>query len=285
MRTIRQPGPIHAERVQWCEGRGRPLTLHLPAGRPLLAAVAEAFRAAGFRSGTVPLDGLRLDPFAYVMPALSQTPDHAAFYSETFTPAGGAVIEAGAMTFGERDGTPFFHAHALWREADGRRAGGHILPDGTALAVDASLAAMGMGGALFRAEPDSETNFKLFGPVPESFSQDVDAGDRRLFALRLRPNQDFIRALERFCRDRAIPGATIQGGVGSLIGARFTDGTTVEPFATEVAITGGRIDAAGAGSSVDVAMVDLTGAIAAGGIVPDDNPVLMTFELILEPLA
>ena len=61
----------------------------------------------------------------------------------------------------------------------------------------------------------------------------------RAFALRLRPNQDFAGALETFCRERGISRARIHGGVGSTIGARFADGRSVEPFATELAITSG----------------------------------------------
>ena len=43
-------------------------------------------------------------------------------------------LKIGAMTFGQRDGAPFFHCHALWTEADGRAGGGHILPEETLVA-------------------------------------------------------------------------------------------------------------------------------------------------------
>lgn len=278
MRRIAQPGPEAGPRLvaQPCHGLAFPTTLH--AGLPLLEAVRRSFAAAGFTSGTVQLDGLALSPFAYVMPALSATPEHAAFYSETFQPAGGARIETGAMTFGTRDGAPFFHAHALWTDADGRRSGGHILPDVTAVAETVTLQAFGIDGAAFRAEPDPETNFKLFGPV-----EAVPLGatrEGRCFAVRVRPNVDFCTALEDFCRAQGIAGARLRGGVGSTIGARFAGGGAVENFATEVAITGGEI--AGGEAAVDVALVDYTGATARGRLVRGDNPVLMTFELVLE---
>ena len=61
----------------------------------------------------------------------------------------------------------------------------------------------------------------------------------RAFALRLRPNQDFAAALENFCRQRGIFRARLHGGVGSTIGAHFTDGRNVVPFATELAIRSG----------------------------------------------
>lgn len=282
MRRIEQPGTGTPERIQWVECGGRAFSLTLPVGVPLLEAVRSGFAGAGFVSGVVKLNGLKLSPFAYVMPALSKTPEHAAFYSETFRPEGGARIEVGAMTFGQRDGAPFFHAHALWAEGDGKRSGGHILPDETTVAETITVEAVGLGGAVFTAEPDSETHFKLFGPVTAAGAGGV--GEGQFFALRVKPNVDFCGALEAFCAERGLREAVIHGGVGSTIGARFTDGGMVENFATEVAITDGRI-ALGAGgfeATIDVALVDYSGALASGRLVRGDNPVLMTFELVLE---
>src|SRR5712672_2014777 len=235
MRRIEQPGPPVTERIQWVEARGRAFSFTLEAGVPLLEAARRGFAKAGFAGGVLNMRGGALGPFAYVMPALSKTPKHAAFYSDTFRPDGITRLRIGAMTLGERDGAPFFHCHALWTEADGRAGGGHILPEETAVAEPFEVEAFGIDGAVFRAEPDPETKFKLFGPVP-SAATGAEATSR-VYALRLRPNQDFATALEGFCRDRGIARATIHGGVGSTIGARFTDGRTVEPFATELAIS------------------------------------------------
>lgn len=281
MRRIEQPGTGTPERIQWVECAGRVFSLTLPAGALLLEAVRDGFAAAGFASGVVKLDGLGLSPFAYVMPALSKTPEHAAFYSETFRPQAGARIEVGAMTFGQRDGAPFFHAHAVWVEGDGKRSGGHILPDETTVAETITVEAIGLDGAVFTAEPDSETHFKLFGPVTAASG---GAGAGRFFALRVKPNVDFCGALEAFCAERGISEAVIHGGVGSTIGAWFTDGGVVENFATEVAITEGRItrEADGFEAAIDVALVDYSGALASGRLKRGDNPVLMTFELVLE---
>lgn len=281
MRRIQQPGTGTPERIQWVACGGRAFSLTLPAGMPLLEAVRSGFAAEGFVSGVMNLDGLSLAPFAYVMPALSKTPEHAAFYSETFRPKDGARIEVGAMTFGQRDGAPFFHAHALWVEGDGKRSGGHILPDETVVAETITLQAVGLDGAVFTAEPDSETHFKLFGPVAGASG---GAGEGCFYALRVKPNVDFCGALEAFCAERGIREAVIHGGVGSIIGARFVDGCVVENFATEVAITDGRVlvGAGGFEATINVALVDYSGALASGRLKRGDNPVLMTFELVLE---
>jgi predicted DNA-binding protein with PD1-like motif len=226
-----------------------------------------------------------LGPFAYVMPALSKTGENAAFYSETFRPAGATRTKLGSLTLGMRDGAPFFHCHGLWTEADGKASGGHMLPDETVVAEPFEVDAFGIDGAMFAAEPDPETNFKLFGPVPaERMGARTTS---RAFALRLRPNQDFAGCLEEFCRAHGIARARIHGGVGSTIGARFTHGGVTEPFATELAVTAGLIAPGPSGAleaALDVALVDYTGSLAEGRLVRGDNPVLMTMELVLEAL-
>jgi predicted DNA-binding protein with PD1-like motif len=285
MRSIEQPGSAVAERIQWVEVRGRAFSFTLEAGMTLLEAARRGFAAEGFTSGTLNMGRGALGPFGYVMPALSKTGENAAFYSDTFRPAGITRLNLATLTLGERDGAPFFHCHGLWREADGRMSGGHMLPDETFIAEPFEVEAFGIDGAVFVAEPDPETNFKLFGPVPRASTNAKASG--RTFAMRLRPNQDFAGCLEAFCRERGIARAKIRGGVGSTIGARFAGGGVIEPFATELAITAGSV-APGAGgaleAALDVALIDYTGGIGEGRLIRGDNPVLMTMELVLEAL-
>jgi predicted DNA-binding protein with PD1-like motif len=285
MRSIAQPGAPLPERIQWVEARGRAFSFTLAAGVPLLEAARRGFAAQGFAGGTLNLSGGALGPFAYVMPALSKTGANAAFYSDTFRPEGHTRLKMGAMTLGVRDGAPFFHCHALWTEADGRSNGGHILPEETIVAGPFEVDAFGIEGAVFTAEPDAETNFKLFGPVASAVASARTTS--RAFALRLRPNRDFAGALEGFCRERGISRARIHGGVGSTIGARFTNGREVVPFATELAVTSGVIAPGESGAlqaELDIALVDYLGGLAEGRLVRGDNPVLMTMELVLEVL-
>ena len=285
MRSIKQPGAPIAERIQWVEARGRAFSFTLQAGVPLLEAARRGFAAEGFAGGVLNFRRGALGPFAYVMPALSKTGENAAFYSETYRPGGVTRLRLGSMTLGMRDGAPFFHCHGLWTEADGKAGGGHMMPDETVVAEPFEVDGFGIDGAVFTAEPDPETNFKLFGPVAVA-----STGARttsRAVALRLRPNQDFAGALEEFCRAHGIARAKIHGGVGSTIGARFTHGAVTEPFATELAVTAGTIAPGTAGAleaALDVALVDYTGGLTEGRLVRGDNPVLMTMELVLEVL-
>ena len=286
MRSIAQPGAPVTERIQWVEARGRAFSFTLQAGLPLLEAARRGFAEAGFAGGVLSLRAGALGPLAYVMPALSKDGVNAAFYSDTFRPAGTTRLKCGAMTFGRRDGAPFFHCHGLWTETDGRLHGGHILPEESFVAEPFAVDAFGIDGAMFTAEPDSETNFKLFGPVAAEARIGIDAPSRAI-ALRLRPNQDFAAALENFCRQRGIFRARIHGGVGSTIGAHFTDGRNVVPFATELAIRSGEMAPNADGkleATLDIALVDYLGGIAEGRLMRGDNPVLMTMELVLEVL-
>jgi predicted DNA-binding protein with PD1-like motif len=287
MRRIEQPGRPAQERIQWAEGRGRAFPFTLEAGVPLLEAARRGFASEGFAGGALNIKGGALGPFAYVMPALSKAKENAAFYSETFRPAGITRIRTGAMTLGQRDGAPFFHCHALWTEADGRAGGGHILPEATVVAEPFEVDAYGLDGAVFAAEPDPETNFKLFGPIPSAATagKKTDKTTGPAYALRLRPNQDFPGALEAFCGERGITQARLHGGVGSIIGAHFANGRVVEPFATEMAVRSGVIASRADGAleaTLDVALVDYLGGLAMGRLVRGDNPVLMTMELVLE---
>ncbi|MGA7805747.1 PCC domain-containing protein [Bradyrhizobium sp.] len=285
MRRIEQPGQPVAERIQWVEARGRAFSFTLEAGLPLLEAVRRGFAARGFAGGTLNISSGALGPFGYVMPALSKTSEHAAFYSETFRPSGLTRLKLAAMTLGQRDGAPFFHCHGLWTEASGRSCGGHMLPEETFVAAPFEVGAFGIDGAVFAAAPDPETNFKLFGPVASKAGGAKTTGSA--FALRLRPNQDFAGSIETFCRDRGISRAKIHGGVGSTIGARFTDGRIVDPFATEIAIISGGIVAGAGGAAeaeLDIGLVDYTGGLAEGRLIRGDNAVLMTMELALEVL-
>jgi predicted DNA-binding protein with PD1-like motif len=285
MRSIKQPGPPVAERIQSVEVRGRAFTFTLEAGLPLLEAARRGFAAQGFASGTLNMRGGALGPFGYVMPALSKTGENAAFYSDIFRPDGITRLKLASMTLGERDGAPFFHCHGLWREADGYISGGHMLPEETFVTEPFEVEAFGIDGAAFTAERDPETNFKLFGPVPSAkIGADTTS---RAFALRMRPNQDFASSLESFCREHGIARAKIHGGVGSTIGARFADGGVIEPFATELAITSGVVKPGASGAleaALDVALIDCTGGIGEGRLIRGDNPVLMTMELVVEAL-
>jgi predicted DNA-binding protein with PD1-like motif len=283
-RRIAQPGPPAAQRIDMVEGRAIEAEFELEPGLVFLEAIRRRLAAMGRSSAVLQLEGGAFGPFTYLMPALSQTGENAAFYSHPFRPPGHSRIESGAVTMGWRDGEPFLHCHGLWFEADGRRNGGHVVPTETVVAEPIRARAWVLDGMAFEARPDAETNFTLFGPVAQPPVAD-GAASGRYFAVRLRPNQDLCGALEQFCRSHGIAAAEVRGGVGSIIGAVFDDGRTSEPFATEIYFRNGRIrpDEQGAPvADLDIGLVDYTGGLAEGRLRRGENPVLMTVELAIK---
>ncbi len=252
----------------------------------LLEAVRRRLRRSRVQRRRRGVRGLALSPLRLCHAgAVQDGPRTPPIYCEIFRPAGGiSVVDNGAMTFGRRDGAPFFHCHALWTRG-GWQAPRRPYParrDRSSQRRTRSTR-FGIDGAGFEADPDPETNFKLFGPVaaPSRGAGSGRASSRSGYGR----TRTFAGALERFCSERGIEHARIRGGVGSTIGARFADGRVVENFATEVYIVDGvvrRVSSGGCECQAEVGLVDYTGRVEKGLLKRGDNPVLMTFELALE---
>lgn len=283
-RRITHPGPVDAQRVQAARTRLTHHVLTLAPGRPLLDALNAALEPLGAVSAVLRLhDGL-LAPLAYVMPALSRDAEHAVYFSERFEAAAPAVLHEATVTWGPRDGRPWLHCHARWTDAHGQPHAGHLLPEAAVLAAPLTAEAWVVDDVHFTVVPDAETRFSLFCPVPVA---DAPASAGRALAVRLAPNEDVCTALETLCRRHGIVQARVRGGVGSTVGAVFADGRVVEPFVTEVMVHEGRIGPGAGGmplAELDIALVDYTGGLHQGRLARGTNPVLVTFELVLEPL-
>jgi predicted DNA-binding protein with PD1-like motif len=282
MRRVEHPGPVHPERVQCSATNLQVVDVELQEGSLLLDALADVVRLHGVQSAVFTICAGSFDPLRYYMPALSPTADHVAYFSEPFNATGEATIESGSITFGLRNGEPSIHCHAIWSDSNGQRRSGHLIPAECRVAETLRLQAWMLNGAGFEVMPDAETNFNLL-----QLSNDVTKIEgTNAFVVRLRPNQDICVALENLCTELGIAHASIRGGVGSLIGATFVDGRVVEPFVTEVFIKSGMVEHNDEGlprADIDVGLVAHSGEIAEGRLARGENPVLITFELVLEP--
>lgn len=276
-RFIRQPGAPGPRRIAAVAAGAIPVEAELPAGGRLLDTVAELVARHGAESACLALAGGGFGPFGYVIPALAPDATHAAFYSAPRRPAGITRLDAGAITVGWRDGAPFFHCHALWTEADGTFGCGHVLPEETVIAAPIRATGAALVGARFEATQDEETGFRLFSPVATGTRLPARAIPG--VALRLAPNQDLVRTLEKAAAEARLGRAAVRGGVASTIGARFANAPPIAGFATELLVTRGIV---GDASELDIAIVDLEGSIGSGRVVAGENPVLMTFEGFLE---
>ncbi len=284
MRSIAHPGQSGTQRLFAIPSGVRPITTELIAGQTLLDAIAQMGEDFDVKSGAFRLNGGVLTSFSYVMPALSKSPEHAVYFSETFYVEGQVKLESASVTFGLRDGQPWLHCHAVWIEPNGRRHGGHLLPDRVVVATPIQLTGVALENAAFTVCPDPETNFSLFTPL--ATAEHSTSPNPGAYAIRLAPNVDLCDALEAFCQVQNIKRATIFGGVGSTVGAQFQDGRIVEPFVTELLIRSGRIVRTDTGQSraeIDISIVDYKGGLTEGRLASGANPILVTAELVICP--
>lgn len=282
-RRVIQPGPIHPDRIETIEGAMHDFVFAPQTNVPLVEAIAAPLRARGFAGGGVVLEGAVLAPLRFVMPAFSPDDDHVAYYSATHAPEGPVTIAHANITVGERDGAPFIHCHALWRDAAGALRGGHVLPDQTVLVAPGRARAFASRGATMISRPDAETNFTLFQPAgtPEPASADTARG----VIARLRPNEDLVEAIETICARHAIRAGRIRTLVGSLAGVEFDDGRRIDEIPTEILLRAGRISTGPDGRATlapTIALIDTQGRIHEGRPRRGRNPVLICCELVIE---
>jgi predicted DNA-binding protein with PD1-like motif len=283
MRPLTQPGPAKAERIEAYDGGCVTLDIALEAGLSLNAALTRGLVASGFSCGTLVFADAVLGPFTYVVPHPSPDTSHVAYFSPPRTPPGRTHVDIANATFGWRDGAPFVHCHGVWTEADGRRRGGHMMPHETIFAEAGSAHAWAFPDLAIRVEQDPETNFSLFRPVPLA----AQGPGRHALVARIRPNEDLCTAIETICVARGVTTATIRGSLGSLIGATFDNGKAVPDIATEVLVLAGIVSPDASGeprAQIDMAVVDMRGEVHQGRLVRGENPVCITFELVLESI-
>ena len=273
MRTLVQPGLADPRRIDSFAGTARRLTFDARAGVSLLEALTAPIVAAGFQSAVLRFAGAAMAPFRYVIPAVADDGAHVAYFSETHAPAGPVAIEQAAATFGWHLGRPFLHCHAIWIEPDGARRGGHILNDESISRGGIAVEAWGFETLRIETREDTETNFPLFQPSRAA------PDDGHAVLARIKPNEDILSAIEATARAHGIRNATIAGSLGSLVGTHFEDGRVVPGDATEVLVRSGSVRNGMA--ALDVASVDMAGHVHEGRLKSGENPVCITFDLVL----
>ncbi len=275
LRQLKHPGPVAPIRYEAVRTELTPVEGELRPGEVFLAGVARVFAEAGCKGGFVNIQGGTCDPFRYVLPAFSPDKDHAAWYSATFAPAAGGRFEKATAIFGERDRAPFLHCHGIWDTGEGRLRMGHVLPFDSVVSEPIAVKGWGSATATFVSIPDPETNFTLFSAKGEG-----NSGSGIL--LRIRPNEDVATVIEDVSRRYGIGSGRVFG-IGSINEPVFEDGRRVTCLATEIAIENAVLEqtAEGLRARLDAAVVDIDGVIYHGLLARGDNPVGVTFELVI----
>lgn len=280
------PGPRAPERIVSVPTGVSVLHAELPPGAGVADALWELTRDAGWRGASAELAHGRFGTLRYVHPAPSVDGVRPATFSETVEPIAPNALLTGSATVGTREGRGFAHVHAAWIDAEGRLRGGHLLPETTVGDVPIQVTLRGLPSVTLVSETDPETTLPAFTPHP------VAAGDgtgRRAVMSRVRPGVDLHDAVLTIAAEAGFSSAVVRASLGSLVGATLHRGPgrvgVVDWPATEVTTLVGTVRGAGSADAVaelTASLVDVTGALHTGVLVPGRNPVAVTFELYLE---
>ncbi|MEQ6900443.1 hypothetical protein [Nocardioides sp. YIM 152588] len=284
--TLRHPGPVADERVVAVAARLTPHEVELPAGVPLLDALAGLLDSTGARSAVGELVGGELAEFGYYVPDLGPEGGAVATFSPPRTAATPARLVRGGLTLGHRDGAVFSHTHALFEDAHGVRRAGHLIPDTVVLGAGVSARVWTSTDVAIEVRPDPETTMSLF--VPRAIDgADVATAAVDALVCRVRPNVDLVGVIEHLVERAGWSGAEVRGQIGSLVGGllRTGDGALeeVDGPATEVMFLDGAVRRVAGRVRADLAagLLDRHAAWHHGTLVPGHNPVAMTYELVL----
>ena len=277
MRHIEQPGPVEKTRHFVSLTDAVPVTITVDAGQSVLPGLAAELERLGAISAYLYVQDVAVRRLEYVMPAPSPDKEHTAWWSETHALARSARIREAGLVFGWRDDGPFIHCHGSWTDETGILYAGHMLPDRCILDVPTTFTGWLFPDARFEGRFDPETNFTLFQPNGDRTGSDATAA-----LIRLRPNVEIGQELAKICAMLGWAKADIHG-IGSLIGAAFANGDTLESYATEFLVRRGSInlEAPQSGPQIDILIVGLDGEVMHGPLLKDENAVLMTCELVL----
>lgn len=271
---IRHPGPATTPRRHVVSGDAASLEFSLSKGMTLLTAIAAAMDEAGCDCAVVRLDGLEIGPYSYVMPDQSPDEEHVAWYSETHSGQAATLQQATAI-IGRREGSWYLHCHAVWQDRDAGRCVGHLLPDQVTVAAPFSGNGYAFDGGCFDVTPDAETNFSIFRPRKLKPCERPNAA-----IVCLAPHEDLSASIAELSDELGLGNPHVMG-IGSLIGAGFTNTPSMDSPISEVLLLEGARGKGKEGPFLPTFCVDPDGNFFEGTVVPGGAPVCVTFELIL----
>jgi len=286
--TLVHPGPVAPERVICVPTRLTGYDIELPAGTPLLEALEQLLERTGSVSANGQLVGGELREFSYFIPDIGPEGGPVANFSAPHLGAAPGQMIRGGITIGRRDRAVFCHSHSLFLDAEGVERAGHLIPQKVVLGEGVRAQVWSGADVLVEVQPDPETKMPLFTPRRVA---DTGRGEVPAVVCRVRPNVDLTRMIERITEEQRWSAADVRGQVGSLVGGRLRqpDGTvvTVDGPATEVMFLDGAVRSANGRMTADLNahLVDRHAAVHSGQLLPGENAVAMTYELVLTEAA
>jgi predicted DNA-binding protein with PD1-like motif len=282
---LEHPGPKQPQRRTSVETLSRPTVVALPGGQALIDAVAVALSDLGVTSAQVELLDGTFTRLSYCYPALPEDREAVVWFSATEEAVTPARLVGGSMTVGFRNDRRYFHCHAAWLDADGEVRGGHVWPEtaigpGPVYAVVHALDAVDTMSAT-----DPESTLPVFTPQPRKSHGLSGPGTRRAVMSRLAPGVEFTAAVGEIMNQHGFAKASVAGSVGSLVGAVLhgpRGDVMVDGPATEVSFAGVVHAANLSEPCVTVIAVDLHARAHTGLLVPGENLIAVTAELLVE---
>lgn len=267
--TLRHPGAAPARRWALAPCSAHAVDVILPPAATLAQSAVLAL--AGYDGGWLVIEGAAFASLDFVIPGTDPTGAHAAWYAGPYRMGAARAAHLG-LHVGRKDGAPWSHGHGTFDAPDwtGPRMG-HILPLESRLAQPTRAKGWGLRGARLEVCADSETHFPLFQPQP------CGAGAGAAL-ITLRPNQDLCTALVAAASEAGIVAGRVFG-LGSLVHPRLVGQPAIDSFATEILLTQGRI--AQGQAQIDAQIVTLDGALHHGTLVPGENGLCITAELLV----
>lgn len=289
---LAHPGPRVPQRRISVSTSSLVVPVVLPPGRSLVEALDLVLAPLGVDSAQVELLDGNFTRLSYTYPAIDELGPAVVGYAQPASRAAApARVIAGSATVGRRNGQRFVHCHAAWFDSNGALHGGHLWPADCMIGPDFRVVVHALDGVLSLSADDPESTLPVFTPQPRSAAgfrpgTGNDGEIRRAVMSRLAPGVELIGAVTDVMSEAGFRSASINGSLGSLVGAvirRAGSTLVVDGPATEATLTG-RLDASGQ-AVVTLIAIDRFGSVHTGLLVPGENIIAVTAELLVEEVA